>query len=362
MGDGTKENPFTREDVCREIDKCRSKGEVPNFSNKEFEEGIDLRGFDLREVIFRDARFPTHFEGDQLVKAKFDGSNLNVADLRKVNLQYAQFGMLGKQPTRLEGADLGGTILLNANFQGADLTAAQFQGKPIIPSDPSQAAQFQGKLWEILPASLEETDFRDANLFLANFKGCYFYGTKLEGAFIRGADILEAHLDEADWGSYIIGEESKKEELHFAESIYRRLKLWYQEHGMYDIAAKFYYREKEAARKALRWRSKSSSRHRLALELSRIFFGYGEEWKRIFIWITVVIFGLATVYYSWGSFSSSSFSDILYYSAASFTALGYGQWAPQPTGWAKGMGAAEAVIGVFLMALLLVTFVRKWTR
>lgn len=49
-------------------------------------------------------------------------------------------------------------------------------------------------------------------------------------------------------------------------------------------------------------------------------------------------------------------------SAASFTALGYGSWASQPSVWAKGIGAAEAVIGVFMMALFLVTFTRKMVR
>ena len=94
----------------------------------------------------------------------------------------------------------------------------------------------------------------------------------------------------------------------------------------------------------------------------RVLFGYGEKWQRILIWIAGVIFGLAGAYHFWGSFSSSSFWDTLYYSATSFSALGYGNWAPEPTGWAKGMGAAEAFIGVSMMALLLVTFVRKWTR
>ncbi|GAI59594.1 unnamed protein product, partial [marine sediment metagenome] len=90
--------------------------------------------------------------------------------------------------------------------------------------------------------------------------------------------------------------------------------------------------------------------------------GYGERLKRILVWIFVIVFGLAAAYYFWGSFGTSSFGDTLYYSVASFTALGYGKWAPQPTGWAKGMGAAEAFIGVFMMALFLVTFVRKMTR
>ncbi|GAI18876.1 unnamed protein product, partial [marine sediment metagenome] len=260
-----------------------------DLSDKWFEAGINLQNLPLEGINLQNGIFPAHIEGIRSIGARFDGSSMLGANLRNARLQDASFGMYGSKPTAMQGVDLKGAHLENANFQGADLTGAQFQGVPIIPSDPSQAAQFQWKLWEILPARLEETDFRYAVLTLAQFKGCYFYGTKLEGAFIRGADIFEAHLDEADWGSYIIGEESKKEELHFAEGIYRRLKQWYTNAGISDTAAKFYYREKEANRKALKWCSKSSFRHRLASEIIRGLFGYGERWWNVIYWIAALV-------------------------------------------------------------------------
>ena len=41
----------------------------------------------------------------------------------------------------------------------------------------------------------------------------------------------------------------------------------------------------------------------------------------------------------------------------------YGEWAPHPQGWAgKFLGVGESLIGVFMMALFLVTFTRKMTR
>jgi len=43
--------------------------------------------------------------------------------------------------------------------------------------------------------------------------------------------------------------------------------------------------------------------------------------------------------------------------------LGYGSWVyPEPESWAKGLGAAEAALGVSMIALFLVTFTRKMTR
>jgi len=331
-----KGKPLTRKDVERKIDEHGGPQGL-DLSGKEFEEGLDLSDKVLCGIILNDTR---------LVRANFNGSDLDGAIMQRANLQYATFNPLKLKNTSLVKVDLRGAYLKNAEFREAQLSGAQFQGTRAIR-----------------PATLEETDFRNANLFDTNFKGCKFYKTKLEGAFIESADITigDTRLGDADWGSYVIGEE-KQNKFDIAEHRYRHLKAWYTNSGYDDIAAKFRYREIEARRKKIKLFSKSWN-HRVALQLSYWVFGHGEGWKRLlFGWIGGVIFVLAAAYYFWGSFSPSSFWDTLYYSATSFSALGYGKWAPQPTGWAKGMGAAEAIIGVFMMALLLVTFVRKWTR
>jgi len=340
MAEEKTQKPVTCEDLRRLIKENGGKPEGLDLSNRTFVEAVDLSGLDLRGIILKDVRFPTHFEGAQPVGAKFDGSELNGADLRSIDLQYAQFRMLNNQPTYLRAADLRGALLFNTNFQGADLTGAKF-------GDLGKAGGY--------PAMLDYTDLRGAKLIRANFKGCYFYRTRLEGAFIRGADIFDAHLEEADWGSYKIGEE-KGGDFDLAIDYYRRLKGWYTNAGMGGKAAKFYYREKEANRKSLRKRS----RHRLALQLLRVFFGYGEEWKRVLYWMALFVFGPAVAYYLFGGLD---ISYSLYFSVISFTSLGYGKWVDiTPQGWVQALGAFQAFSGVFLMALLLVTFFRKWTR
>lgn len=309
MGDGTETNPYTREDVLRLIKENGGKAEGLDLSEKVFEKGIDMRGFDLREVIFRNARFPTHSNRGQEVGANLAGIHLENADFTHAHLERADL-----RDTHLEGA-----ILWHAHLERANL-------------------------WD--------THLERANLM----------GTHLERANLMGTKFSsDVNLEDVDWGNYILDEE-KPGFFDSAVASYRHLKVWYTNAGYHDIAAKFYYREKEANRKSLNWGSKSTFWHRLVLEMSRLFFGYGERWDRIPIWMAAVVFGLAGAYHLWGSFSSSSFLDTLYYSAASFTALGYGHWAPQPSGWAKGVGVVEAFIGVFTMALLLVTFVRKRTR
>ncbi|MFC2069836.1 pentapeptide repeat-containing protein [Chloroflexota bacterium] len=365
MREGTKESPYTREVVLSLIKENGGKASNLDLSERVFEEGINLTGLDLNGIILRGGRFPTHFEDNQLVGAKFDGSELIGADLRGIDFQYAQFKILTDQPTCLATANLRGSSFSYANFQGADLTATKFGEN--------------GKAEKYSIATLDITDFRGAKLFRTSFKGCYFYGTKFQGAYIRGIDIADAHLEEADWGNYLIGEELSGD-FYDAEHYYRKLKVWYAQSGYDGIAAKFYYREKEAQRKSLRFyycekevRKKSLKllprnwKHRIALQFSYWVFGHGEGWKRLLFWILGVILGLSLVYFFFRgvspfSFNVQSFLNSLYYSAVSFTALGYGSWAPEPTIWAKGLGAFESLVGVFTMALLLVTFVRKWTR
>jgi len=356
MGDGTKENPFTREDVLKLIEENGGKAEGLDLSERKFEEGINLSDLDLSGIILNNAR---------LFRANFDGSNLDGAIMQKAYLGYATFNRLNSRIASLQGVDLRWANLHDAEFREADLSVAQFQETPF--QGTVHPSELQGKLLELLPASLDRTDFRGANLFRANFRGCYFYGTKLEGAYIRGADITLpiTHLGDADWGNYKIGEEigeGVKKDLWAAEHRYRHLKAWYTQSGYDHIASKFHYREIESRRKSLILFSRNFL-HRVALQLSYWVFGHGEGWKRILPWMAGVISIFALIYFAIGSvWEWSAFRNSLYFSAVSFTALGYGDWVPTPTGWVKWLGAVEAIVGVSMMALLLVTLVRKWTR
>jgi len=341
-----RKGPLTRKGVLKLIEENGGKTRDLDLSEQTFVEAIDLSGLDLRGIILKGARFPTRFAGGQAVGVIFDGSDLTGADLRNINFQYAQFKKLNDQPTCLAIVDLRSSTLLNANFQGADLTGAKFGDVPSANG---------------YPATLEGSDLRGAKLFRANFKGCYFYATKLEGAYIRGADIFDAHLEEIDWGSYKIGEESRKDSLYNAESTYRRLKQWYTSAGIYDIAAEFFFREMEAKRKGLNWTPQPQ--HRLWLSIHTFVSGYGERPLRVFRWAAIWIFGLAAIYYLIGAtWSLSAVWNSLYFSMVSFTALGYGSWVNTTNEWMKGIGVLESFMGVFTIALFLVTFTRKMRR
>jgi hypothetical protein len=338
MGDGTQKNPYTREDVRKLIEKNGGTAKGLNLSGKVFEEAIDLTGLDLWGIILNKTIFLVHFAGKKTSGARFNGSRLWQAHLEEADLQYAHL-----EEVELAEAHLQGAILLGAHLERAVLFGAHLEG-----------------------AHLDNTHLEGASFSNAHLKGVHLWAAK----FSSDTDLVNV-----DWGDYILAEERELREAKGEEreeclaswaidNVYRRLKVWYTQAGYSGIAAKFYFREKEAERKYAK-----RQRDRVGWWLSWAFFGHGEGWKRILPWIAGVVLLFALIYLAIGTFiptlgtlTPNTFLHSLYYSAVSFTALGYGQWAPQPTGWLKGLGAFEAFVGVFMMALLLVTFVRKWTR
>lgn len=424
MGDGTAKNPYTREDVLRLIEENGGKAEGLDLSGKVFEKGIDLSKQSLFGITLKNAWLiqvnlseselgNAHFEGASLIGANLKEANIcethfESANLKEANCKYAfssrphitgdLSGITYFNGTNLEGADLEGTFLecarfveadlAEAHFERAKLAGAYFQRARLICSHLEGAnlmnAHLEGA--ELRSAFLEGAYLFNAQLMEADLRGAHLKNSFLINANLKEAELGHAHLDGADlrdaklegvdlvgveisrdtkldnvyWGNYILYRENCGE-FHSVIPTYRHLKIWYIEHGMNDIAAKFYYREMEARRKEAEWSwNPNVVRHRLALEALRALFGYGEHWERVFYWMALVVFGSAAAYYLSGELN---LLYSLYFSVISFTALGYGKWVDiVPQGWVQALGAFQSFAGVFLMALLLVTFFRKWTR
>ena len=320
MGDGTRQNPYTREDVIRLIEENGGKaGEVNlgegiyvfnnlsdlDLSKKVFEERIDLHKLDLSKITINYA---------DLVGAHFEGAILAGAHLENTWLQLAH----------LEGAFLWGTY-----FEGADLSDSYLKG-----------------------AVLQEAHLEKANLA----------GAKLELATLCDVKLSsETRLEDVEWGpKYILGEEEGRL-FDKAADIYRRLKQWYTNAGMYDIAGEFFFREMTARRKQMKWWPNPFPR--LWSKFLSLICGYGERPLRVIAWAASVILVSTLICFLLGSvWEWSAFWTSLYFSAVSFTALGYGSWLQVTNDWIRAIGAFESFIGVFSIALFLVTFIRKMTR
>jgi hypothetical protein len=147
------------------------------------------------------------------------------------------------------------------------------------------------------------------------------------------------------------------------------LKVWHHNKGIYDRASEFHFRE-WVCRRRCAWQDKRYAES-AGLWILETLFGYGERWLRVIRAAALVLLAFVPFYfptYTW-DFSSSgirecfnNLANAVYYSAISFTGAGIGSLI-SPSEYPLGaLAAVEAFIGVFLMALFLVTFTRRWNR
>ncbi len=379
------EKSLTRADVLRLIEEHGG----PNFLDLRDTDlrQADLSGLDLQGAYLSRANlqgmhlWQAQFEGADFRGANLEGTNLLLANLRRAylfeaHLERAQLFQVDLQGAYLFQANLHQASLLETNLRGAYLTGANLQGailwQPnlegarLFEADLQRSFLFQPNLRQasLRGAKLQEADLREANLeeadlSEANLQQADARRADLRRASLAYANLRDANLEGANWGDYVLGEEIDGN-FGRAAPAYRALKQRHTETGMYDVAGEFHYREMEARRK-LGWKERRFP-YVLAMYALRFLYGYGERPERVIGWAAAVVFGLALVHWAFGTVAGG-FLDALYYSAVSFPALGYGHWAPEPQGWAgRFLGAGESFMGVFMIALFLVTFTRKMTR
>ena len=337
------QEPLSRNDILKLVIKNGGTARGLDLSGRNLA-GIDLSKLDLTGIILKGSNLGPIREGNTTKRSVLDQVHLTACVL-----DGAQF-----DGASMKAANLTWSSAIRADFRSADLTEASFLGAKL------HHANFH---W----ANLDRTDFSNA---------------ELDGITVWQARLETASFARSIWGpKYVLGDELESNKQ--AEEAYRSLKLWHQHAGIDNIAGEFRYRELISKRK--RWAELlriSLKNHRVFDSLKDLFklvpvvsaemlFGYGERWKRIVFWWAATIICFTLAFYLWsvlvdpvfvGCTGNKCGLDAIYYSAASFTALGYGSWAPKPIGWAKYAGLAESIIGPILIALFLTTFARIWSR
>ena len=105
----------------------------------------------------------------------------------------------------------------------------------------------------------------------------------------------------------------------------------------------------------------------------RWWFGYGERPFRVIVTVIVLLTVTWLSYWQLGSFvldaqtsppsvGRISWDEALYYSLISFSALGYGGWVPEPTGWAQWAGALQPFVGIVSVIALSISLTQRPTR
>jgi uncharacterized protein YjbI with pentapeptide repeats len=312
-----------------------------------------------------------------LSHANLEGAVLLGADLTGVSAMEANCSQANFQGAQLDGALFLGANLVGANFtsvrgsvlfhalplsrKGADLTTADLSRSNFAKSSFACADLTDAKL---MATNLSDCEMQDSILDRADLTDSDLTNTVLAGASMRAVTLGRAkiaegtNLHDVDWGDYVLGDE-----LHGwferARFMYRRLKRWYTDNGDYVTAAEFAYRENVVGRKALPPQRHASRMWSSALDL---LFGYGERPMRLLRAWLVSVMGFAILVWQIGNVEPGGFWNSLYFSAVSFAALGYGGWVEKADTLARTIGVIETFWGVFLLALFVTTFVRRFTR
>jgi hypothetical protein len=246
-------------------------------------------------------------------------------------------------------------------------------------------------------ADLSGADLDGADLTNADLHNSNLDGADLEAAMLEGVDFSDVRFNQLTklanirWGEDLISASESSRRFDNARITYRKLKVWHQSQGYYDLAGEFHFREWVCARKQAQREflmalhpklpkfMKSIHRRDRCKKLLRFLllafydqlFGFGERPFRVFRFALIMIAVFAPVHFQYSPFDLSQagmweFWNRLwtsaYFSGVSFTGLGYGNWDEYPSIWRISLGVVESVLGGLLLALFLVTFTRKWMR
>ena len=159
----------------------------------------------------------------------------------------------------------------------------------------------------------------------------------------------------------------------YAEEVFYRLaRTSWERSGDFERADQYYYLEMVARRKArLKARRRGIKRlfDRLEVLFEWVFADltckYGTDWKRpIMIWLFAVNVLFPLLFFVTrsveGLSSTLTFLDYEYFSIVTATTLGYGDY--HPIGVGRVIASIEALFGMFMWAVFLTVFARKYMR
>lgn len=248
------------------------------------------------------------------------------------------------------------------------------------------------RLWEKAtfegPASFKSATFEGS----AYFEGTVFQGpTDFREATFRGFSNFRratfeksAYLEGITFEKIIVLDQVRFRIPRSVDILFRKAKTVWHREGNYVEEGKCHYQEMDYIRKQKRW----DIRYIWANLFHRCLHGYGEKPHRVILWATGIIITCALLFMNFGIGETRFFGANLptynifkilpkpytlswvdlanigryfYFSVVTFTTLGYGDLRPvHPI--SHLISSIEAFTGMFMMALFVLTFGRKWRR
>ena len=289
------------------------------------------------------------------------------------NLSGARLVGANLSGTRLVGADLSDASLVGANLSGADLAYANLSDASLVGADLSGANLTYANLSSasLDGANLSGADLRQARLDPATvLRGCILTpATQLGDVVWNGAPLTQV-----DWvQAPRVGDEAGIREAETrsarisafqdAARAYRGLAVTLRGQGLVGVASGYRLREQRLERAAL-WHARKYGAWLFSLLLDLVA-GYGERPGRIFAaYLAVVVsfavaLGLVTHLVE-TKLAHLSWDEALVLSLTSFHGRGFFPGSLPLGDWVARLGAAEAVLGLFIELILIATFSKRF--
>jgi len=314
--------------------------------------GANLRYWNLEGIMFSHSDAIANFQN-----VNFHKANLRNTMFSSAIFGNAYFGGANLESAYLKGANLKGVYLRGAILKNCRLDSTCLENAEMIGADLQNA-----KLWNsnLTGVKLQNSNLRNAEfnektlLFNANL-----YQSKIDNSTLKFA---YANLDK-------IVLQEKNQLYKKAKEVYRNLKNYFRQEGLYDVSGDYYYRERLMENKCNREEKKIFIW--IFDTLLKLTTGYGEKPLNILLWWIGIIFVYAFTYdvfngiYNGIAYNITSYNpkffEALYFSIVTFTTLGFGDLAPKP-GFFQLFASFEALLGAIFMAMFIFVFARKMIR
>ncbi len=199
-----------------------------------------------------------------------------------------------------------------------------------------------------------------------------FRRTTFHGDFAWNSTVLPNIPVELTVEGFVEVEDCRFNSHRAAEVLYRLARISWERNGDFERADRYYYLEMVAKRNS-RLGGRRRGVKKLFLKLEAVFewlfadltCKYGTDWKRpILIWLAAVNLFFPLLFFLTksveGISSTMGILDYEYFSIVTATTLGYGDY--HPIGVGRVIASVEALFGMFMWAVFLTVFARKYMR